>query len=114
MTIKLALLKSGETVISDIKELVSKSEDGEDSVSVYGYIFLKPHKVSVVPKMFLTETSDGENNENREYEITLSPWILLTEDEKIPVTTDYVVTVVNPVDDLKKIYMEKTHNCLEN
>jgi hypothetical protein len=104
MAIRLALLKSGETVISDIKELVSKPDD-DGNQDVYGYMFLKPHKVSVVPKMLLTENLDSDN---REYEITLSPWILLTEDDKIPVTTDYVVTVVNPVDSLERIYLEKT------
>ena len=39
MSIKLALLKSGENIISDAKELISDDK-------VCGYLFTKPHVVT--------------------------------------------------------------------
>ena len=39
MSIKLLYLKSGEQVISDVKELIRK-----DSDKVYGYVLHKPHE----------------------------------------------------------------------
>lgn len=101
MSIKLVLLKSGETLITDVKELVSEEK-------AYAYLFVKPHKVSSTQKIVLLENLEDSESVNREYEITLTPWILLTEEEQIPVSLDYVVTVVDPIDRLKEIYLEKT------
>ena len=38
MSVKLAVLKSGDTVIADIKELISDDK-------VCGYLFTNPHKI---------------------------------------------------------------------
>jgi hypothetical protein len=106
MSIKLVLLKSGETIISDAKELVTPGENPE-SQKVIGYIFNKPHKVNAnKPMVFLAEGQDP-NSKDRTIEITLSPWILLTKAEDIPVPTDFVVTVVEPIDSLVNMYQEK-------
>ena len=46
-------------------------------------------------------------------EVTLSPWILLTEDERMAVATDWVVTMVEPIDDIKEMYLEKTNGKID-
>ena len=46
MSVKIALLKSGETLISDVKELVT-GESEEDQKKVYGYLFINPKKTSL-------------------------------------------------------------------
>ena len=97
MAIKLALLKSGEQVITDAKELLVDDK-------VCGYYFIKPHKVRLNRPIVLTE--DDEVNPDS-VEVTLSPWILITEDEKMAVATDWVVTMVEPIDDVKQMYLEK-------
>lgn len=43
MSIKLALLKSGETLIADIKELVYESEETNQN-ETKGYLFTNPKK----------------------------------------------------------------------
>jgi hypothetical protein len=102
MAIKLILLKSGETIISDAKELVTPEAE-----TVIGYIFNKPHKVNANrPVVFLAEGEDP-NAKERSVEVTLSPWILLTKSEDIPVPTDWVVTVVDPLDSVVNMYQEK-------
>ena len=98
MSIKIALLKSGENIISDAKELVSDDK-------VCGYLFQKPHLVEWNVPTFLVE-NQGESS--GELEISLSPWIVLAKDEKIPVTKDWVVTIVDPVDSIIEMYKEKT------
>jgi len=40
-------------------------------------------------------------------EITFAPWILLTSDKDIVVPTDWVVTVVEPLNSVVKMYQEK-------
>ena len=37
----------------------------------------------------------------------MTPWIALSSDTKIPVRPDWIVTVVEPVDVVKKMYLEK-------
>ena len=98
MAIKLALLKSGEQVITDAKELLVDDK-------VCGNYFINPHKVRLNRPIVLTE--DDEVNPDS-VEVTLSPWILISKDEEMAVAADWVVTMVEPIDDVKQMYLEKT------
>jgi hypothetical protein len=98
MSIKLALLKSGETVISDIKELVSEEK-------VCGYIFENPYKVLTERSILLSEESEYD----AKIQVSLTPWIILTEDKQMLVTMDWVVTLVDPIESLKQMYEEKVN-----
>ena len=42
-----------------------------------------------------------------EVQISLSPWILLTADKQIPVPTDWLVTMVDPLESVTEMYNEK-------
>ncbi len=100
MSIKLALLKSGETVVSDIKEVLNADQ------KVCAYMLNKPHIIKAKQQIFLAE---GEDPEDREVQITLSPWIMLTEDEDMVIPIDWVVTVVTPISPVKQVYEEKVN-----
>ena len=99
MSTKLALLKSGENVIADIKELISEEK-------VCGYLFTKPHYATTKTTPLLTE-EEGSNISN--LEVSLEPWIILAKDQKIPVRMDWVVTIVEPLDSVIKMYEEKVN-----
>tara|TARA_B100000427_G_scaffold291434_1_gene268241 strand:+ start:71 stop:379 length:309 start_codon:yes stop_codon:yes gene_type:complete len=96
MSIKLVLLKSGEQVVSDTKELVSDDK-------VHGYLFDRPQKISTAKPVLLTE----ETIEDRNIQITLSPWILLSKDTEMMVPREWVVTIVEPLDSIVKLYQDK-------
>ena len=104
MSIKLLLLKSGEQVLADTKELRRK-DDVPMVDKVYGYLLSKPHRVTANKPLVLTENVDDRRN----VEITLSPWILLTEDKVITIPKEWVITIVNPIESIVKIYEEKTN-----
>ena len=95
MSIKVALLKSGESVIADIKELISDDK-------VCGYLFENPNIITYLEPELLTEQT-----KTSKLKISLIPWILITSDTKIPVRSDWVITMVEPIEDVKKIYEEK-------
>ena len=103
MSIKLLLLKSGDQVIAEAKELVRKEGDYHLMDKVYGYLLTQPHKVSVNRPMVLTEDVNDQSN----VEITLAPWILLTEDKVMTIPKEWVITIVNPIDSIVKMYQEK-------
>ena len=100
MSIKLLLLKSGDQIISDVKEIVRS--EGESRV-VEGYLLGKPHKILATKPVVLTENFSNERN----VEITLSPWILLTEDKEMTVPKEWIITIVNPIESITKMYQEK-------
>ena len=101
MSVKLVMLKSGEDIIADVKEL--KSEEG-----IVGYYFQDP----LIVKMYHPEEPTVLNEEglSREYESRISvqfyPWIPLSEESRIPCSADWVVTIVEPVQNVKKLYLE--------
>jgi hypothetical protein len=100
MSVKIALLKSGESVIADIKELISEDK-------VCGYLFTNPHKMQVSNSIFLTEEPIG--SEDGTVSVTFSSWILFTSDDEIPVRPDWIVTIVEPVKSIKEMYEEKVN-----
>ena len=98
MTVKLAILKSGEDIVADIKEMVV----GEgDSARVVGYILTKPCGVSLNSKPLQID------DEKDTYQIKLFPWCPLTKSEKIPITADWVVTIVDPIDKITQMYTKE-------
>ena len=96
MSIKLAILKSGEDVVADIKEYVD--EEG----NVVALIFENP----VAVKLFSNKSVvDAEKSD--EFSVSFTNWIPLSADTTIPVDKDWVVTIVEPVDAVKKSYEER-------
>ena len=98
MSVKLALLKSGETIIADIKELISEN-------NIVGYLFRNPQKISIKESIYIGE----EPSEDDLVEIVFSSWIPFTNDTEIPVRPDWLVTVVEPAGQIKKLYEEKVN-----
>ena len=102
MSIKLVMLKSGEDIIADVKEIKSNDD-------VIGYYFDNP----LIIKIFESEEPKVLNEEgsNKEYTssvgVTFFPWIPLSKDDKVPCSADWVVTIVEPIEKLKKQYQEK-------
>ena len=100
MTIKLLILKSGEEMISDINEMAVGEEDDQ---KVVGYFLRRPCLV----KMKNPGVIDQEKNKTKAgFEVSLIPWIALAEEEVIPIPSDWLVTMVTPVKQLEKMYIE--------
>tara|TARA_Y100000004_G_scaffold181775_1_gene227839 strand:- start:4 stop:384 length:381 start_codon:yes stop_codon:yes gene_type:complete len=96
MAVKLAVLKSGEDVVADIKELV---DDDGNTVSL---VFQNPVVVKLVSPQTLLE---GENE--NEYRVAFIPWIPLSAEDTVAVQRDWVVTIVEPVELVKTSYEER-------
>ena len=104
MTVKLMLLKTGETVICDVKEVVS----GED---VRGYLMSNPHFVKAQEKTVLTESETGKSN--YELDVVLSPWMILSSNKDYVVPFDYVATICDPIPSVMEMYLNKVGEKLE-
>ena len=109
MSVKLVMLKSGEDIIADVKEIKSNDD-------VIGYYFDNP----LIIKIFESEEPKVLNEEgsNKEYTssvgVTFFPWIPLSKDDKVPCSADWVVTIVEPIEKLKKQYQEKLNGRIKS
>tara|TARA_A100001391_G_scaffold135730_1_gene94462 strand:+ start:200 stop:580 length:381 start_codon:yes stop_codon:yes gene_type:complete len=110
MAIKLLLLKSGEDMIADVREM-SYGED--DSRRVVGYYLNRPCVIKMRDPNEMPDLQDG-NTKRAGFEVSLFPWIPLTSEETIPVPTDWVITIVDPVAKLKEMYVEDIVNYGKN
>ena len=100
MSIKLTLLKSGEQLVSEMKELVAEGKD-----QAHAYLLENPHTVEINEKQFVTEEEkkDGDFGIN----VSLVPWIILSKDKKMVIPVDTVLTIVEPLDAVTKLYLDK-------
>ena len=100
MSIKLTILKTGEQLISDMKEL---SEEGKDEPKAY--LLENPHTVEINEKQFVTE--EEKKGGDFGINVTLLPWIILSKDSQMIIPTDSVLTVVDPLDSVTQLYLDK-------
>ena len=116
MTVKLVMLKSGEDVIADVKEIKSGEE-------VIGYFFHDPFIVKMYspdePVVLSEETGmEGDHGTTKEFSskvgITFYPWVPLSSDSKIPCSADWIITITEPLTNLKKLYQEKVDGKQDN
>ena len=104
MSIKLALLKSGEEVIADISEF--RQEETDILVS---YLFRKPYCIKIKTSEVLVEDKSKEKHELAYYK-----WMTLSKDNDIIVNKDWVVGITNPLDTVKKNYEERMNGRRSN
>jgi len=88
MSVKLLVLKSYEDIIADVKEMMS----GE---KVIGYLLSNP---------FVTRLNDEQRGGATS--VTYYPYIPLSKQKEIPIPCDWVVTIVEPHDEVKNSYLE--------
>ena len=87
MTIKVLVLKSGEDVIADVQEMMSSENQ------VMGYFLTKP----CVVKLQAKETGSDVS-------VRMHPWVPFAREKMIPLSTDWVVTMVTPVESIQEMY----------
>ena len=104
MSIQLALLKSGEEVIADIKEI--RQEETDVLVS---YFFKDPYCVKIKTTEILVEDESRPKHELAYYK-----WMSLSKDDDIIVNRDWVVCITNPLDTVKKNYEERMNGRRSN
>jgi len=91
MSVKLLILKSYEDVIADVNEMLSGDK-------VIGYLLKNP---------FITRLNDG--TEEVAASVTFYPYIPLSKQKEIPIPCDWVVSIVEPLDEVKKSYLEQVN-----
>ena len=96
MSVQLALLKSGEEVIADIKEF-RNSED-----ELVSYLFKDPFTIKIKKSQLLVE-----EDSTPKHEVLYYKWMSLSKDSDIIVNKDWIVCITDPIDSIRKSYEER-------
>ena len=104
MSIQLALLKSGEEVIADIREFRDEAND-----TLVSYLFKDPYCVKIKTSQVLVEEETRPKHELAYYK-----WMTLSKDDDIIVNKDWVVCITEPLDSIKKNYEDKMNGRRSN
>lgn len=96
MTVKLVLLKSGEKLISEIKE-------GFFEEKLVCYLLEKPCTISINGSYKILDEEDKEDWGNR-VSISLQSWPQFSKQETIEMVPNWIVTIVEPSDEIKETY----------
>ena len=101
MSIKLSLLKTGEQLISEMKELVAEGQD-----VAHAYMLENPHVIEIKDRQFVTE-EDKKRGGDFGIDVAMIPWIVLSKDKKMIIPVDSVLTVVEPLESVTQLYLDK-------
>ena len=94
MSVQIALLKSGEEVIADIKEF----RDSDDNL--VSYLFSEPYCIKIKTQEILIE---AENAPPR-HELIFFKWMGLSKDKDLIVNKDWVVCIADALDSIVESY----------
>ncbi len=103
MSIKLLVLKSGEDVVADVQEMMVEDK-------VVGYFLNKPCVVKMSNYTPIQDEETDENSQKNGFQVRFYPWVPLAKDPVIPLTLEWVVTMVEPMEKLTKVYVEQILN----
>lgn len=96
MSIKVALLKSGEEVIADIKSVTNEEEQ------FVGY-YLKDPYILRIEKYEVYEDKDVSR-----VKIKYIPWLTLSKEKTFLIPNEWIVTFYDPVDTVMDSYLNRT------
>ena len=96
--IKLVFTRDGDNIICDLQEAVDK-ETGKRQA----YIMTIPYKVWIIQQP--ENPVNMETFEDQEVKIRYTPWNPFTVDQKIAITPDYVISVMEPSPSILQTYL---------
>lgn len=99
MTVQISLLRSGEQIISDVKE-VRQSETEE----IIALLFENPYKIIIVDQVPSEVEMNAEDNSDIAPQIFFQKWLPLSKERTIPLDQTYVVSAFEPHDGIKEHY----------
>ena len=97
-------MKSGEDIVADVQEMVVPGKEEDDKV-VVGYYLRYPCRVRLYG-----DKVEEDGNTRSPFKMQLTPWAPLSKDEMIPMVADWVVTITEPIDQLKEMYEKGIEN----
>jgi hypothetical protein len=90
-------LRSGEDIVADVKELSVEER-------TVGYLLTSPYIVKIINGNI---TNESESHLTKQVAVTFYPYIPLSEQREIPIPSDWVVTIVEPISKIIEMYDQR-------
>lgn len=107
MSVKLILLKSGENIISNVKE-------GFLEETLVCYILENPCNILFNGTYEVSNDDSISGNSKNKVSISLNPWPYLSNQTTVELVPDWILTIVDPNDELKKLYETQVLGIVKN
>ena len=109
MTVKVILLKSGEDVVTDAKEILDEERNG-----IVAYYLSNPYVMQLTTKVEESDEIKLEGEESApatktKLQVQYTHWAPLSKQREFVIPADWVVTMYDPHDNIMRDYCEK-HN----
>ena len=108
MTVKVMLLKSGEDVISDAKEIMDTEKKG-----IVAYHLSNPFVMQLTAEPSDELQVEGEDAPRTKYSVRYTHWAPLSKQRAFVIPADWLVTIYDPHDNILKDYCAKNNIELE-
>lgn len=102
MSLKLIVLKTGENLVSEIKEAFL-----EDKLACY--ILENPYSVIINGTYKILNEEDESEDGKLKTSVSFKQWPVLSKDVKMKLECDAVVTIVEPLDEVKNLYQQQIY-----
>ena len=108
MTVKVMLLKSGEDVISDAKEIMDTENKG-----IVAYHLTNPFVMQLTAEEPDELQVEGQEAPRTKYSVRYTHWAPLSKQRAFIIPADYLVTIYDPHDNILRDYCAKNNIDLE-
>jgi hypothetical protein len=108
MTVKVMLLKSGEDVISDAREIMDNEQKG-----IVAYHLSNPFVMQLTAEENEELQVEGEEAPQTKYSVRYTHWAPLSKQRAFVIPADWLVTIYDPHDNILKDYCAKNNIDLE-
>ena len=104
MTVKVMLLKSGEDVISDAREIMDNEKQG-----IVAYHLSNPFVMQLTEEESDELQVEGEELPQKKYSVRYTHWAPLSKQRAFVIPADWLVTIYDPQDNILKDYCAKNN-----
>ena len=108
MTVKVMLLKSGEDVISDAKEIMDTENKG-----IVAYHLSNPFVMQLISEESDELQVEGQEAPRTKYSVRYTHWAPLSKQRAFVIPADWLVTIYDPHDNIMRDYCAKNDINLE-
>lgn len=108
MTVKVMLLKSGEDVICDAREIMDTENKG-----IVAYHLSNPFVMQLTAEESDELQVEGEEAPRTKYSVRYTHWAPLSKQRAFVIPADYLVTIYDPHDNILRDYCAKNNIDLE-
>ena len=108
MTVKVMLLKSGEDVISDAREIMDTENKG-----IVAYHLSNPFVMQLTAEESDELQVEGEDAPRTKYSVRYTHWAPLSKQRAFIIPADWLVTIYDPHDNILRDYCAKNNINLE-